>query len=109
LHSLVVRRGGEVVAHRPLLAASDEVEVPLAGPGGWLDARCGVHPGEPAAQIFVVEHPFAVLSDPEGRFTLSGIPARRIALEAQGLSSQHAETSIDLTPGAAPEITLTLK
>lgn len=81
------------------VSAEGEIERRLRVPG-LLHLRCETHPGA-RGWIWVTEHPYAVLTDPDGTFGLGGIPAGHYVLHVWHEAFSSAMQEIDLTAGEA--------
>jgi plastocyanin len=79
----------------------DERPIPsvLFDAPGLVTVRCDIHE-HMRALILVLDTPHFVMSDPEGRFRLSGLPAGRYMLKAWLTSKTTLERSVELTGGS---------
>jgi plastocyanin len=80
---------------------SDEVPIPsvLFDVPGLVTVRCDIHE-HMRALILVLDTPYFVLSDPEGRYRLSGLPAGNYTLKAWLTSKTTREQPVHLTSGS---------
>ena len=80
---------------------SDEVPIPsvLFDTPGLVTVRCDIHE-HMRALILVLDTPYFVISDPEGHYRLSGLPAGRYTLKAWLTSKTTREQPVSLTNGA---------
>ncbi len=105
LHTARVTRDGHAVRNAPLPPG---IAAPaLTGlPPGWYTLSCQNHATERAA-LLVVDHPYATVTDGEGRFHLGGVPAGdlHLVVAREGRATAHrtvhvagarVETAIDL-------------
>jgi plastocyanin len=67
---------------------------------GLVTLRCDIH-DHMRALILVLDTPHFVVSDGEGRFRLSGLPAGRYTLKAWLSSKTTLERAVDLASGSA--------
>jgi plastocyanin len=72
---------------------------------GLVTVRCDIHE-HMRALILVLDTPHFVLSDPEGRFRLSGLPPGRYTLKAWLSSRTTLERSVELTSGSTLRVNL---
>ena len=80
---------------------SDEMPIPsvLFDTPGLVTVRCDIHE-HMRALILVLDTPYFVISDPEGHYRLSGLPAGRYTLKAWLTSKTTREQPVSLTNGA---------
>jgi len=81
---------------------SDERPIPaeVFDVAGLVTVRCDIHE-HMRALILVLDTPYFVLSDTEGRYRLEGLPAGHHVLKAWLDSKTTLERHVDLQPGAA--------
>lgn len=72
---------------------------------GLVTVRCDIHE-HMRALILVLNTPYFVLSDANGRFRLSGLPPGRYTLKAWLSSETTLERSVELTSGSALRVNL---
>jgi plastocyanin len=72
---------------------------------GLVTVRCDIHE-HMRALILVLNTPYFVLSDANGRFRLSGLPPGRYTLKAWLSSETTLERSVELTSGSALRLNL---
>jgi plastocyanin len=72
---------------------------------GLVTVRCDIHE-HMRALILVLDTPHFVLSDPEGRFRLSGLPPGRHTLKAWLSSKTTLERPVELTSGSTLRVNL---
>lgn len=72
---------------------------------GLVTVRCDIHE-HMRALILVLDTPHFVMSDPEGRFRLSGLPPGRYTLKAWLSSKTTLERPVDLTSGSTLRVSL---
>lgn len=72
---------------------------------GLVTVRCDIHE-HMRALILVLDTPHFVLSDPEGRFRLSGLPSGRYTLKAWLSSKTTLERPVELTSGSTLRVNL---
>ena len=79
----------------------DERPIPsvLFDAPGLVTVRCDIHE-HMRALILVLDTPHFVMSDPEGRFRLSGVPAGRYTLKAWLSSKTTLERPVEVAGGA---------
>jgi plastocyanin len=84
---------------------SDEVPIPsvLFDVPGLVTVRCDIHE-HMRALILVLDTPHFVLSDPEGRYRLSGLPAGNYTLKAWLTSKTTREQPVHLTSGSTLKV-----
>ena len=78
---------------------------------GLQALRCGVHPQEQAGNtsyIAVFHHPFAALSDAQGRFKFKGVPIGKLELEAWTTKTGSASVEILLSAQAVTKTRIQL-
>jgi plastocyanin len=80
---------------------SDEVPIPsvLFDVPGLVTVRCDIHE-HMRALILVLDTPYFVISDPEGHYRLSGLPAGHYTLKAWLTSKTTREQPVSLTNSA---------
>jgi plastocyanin len=80
---------------------SDEVPIPsvLFDVPGLVTVRCDIHE-HMRALILVLDTPYFVISDTEGRYRLSGLPAGHYTLKAWLSSKTTRERPVELTNGS---------
>jgi plastocyanin len=80
---------------------SDEVPIPsvLFDTPGLVTVRCDIHE-HMRALILVLDTPYFVITDAEGRYRLSGLPAGHYTLKAWLTSKTTREQPVSLTNGA---------
>jgi plastocyanin len=67
---------------------------------GLVTVRCDIHE-HMRALILVLDTPYFVTSDPEGRFRLSGLPSGRYTLKAWLSSKTTLERPVELSSGSS--------
>ena len=72
---------------------------------GLVTVRCDIHE-HMRALILVLDTPHFVLSDPDGRFRLSGLPPGRYTLKAWLSSRTTLERSVELAGGSTTRVNL---
>jgi plastocyanin len=72
---------------------------------GLVTVRCDIHE-HMRALILVLDTPHFVLSDPDGRFRLSGLPPGRYTLKAWLSSRTTLDRSVELTSGSTIRVNL---
>lgn len=72
---------------------------------GLVTVRCDIHE-HMRALILVLDTPHFVMSDPEGRFRLSGLPPGKYTLKAWLSSKTTLERPVDLTSGSTLRVSL---
>ena len=72
---------------------------------GLVTVRCDIHE-HMRALILVLDTPHFALSDPEGKFRLSGLPAGRYKLKAWLSSRTTLERPVELSGGSTLSVTL---
>jgi plastocyanin len=79
----------------------DELPVParIFDHPGLVVLRCDIHE-HMRGLILVLDSPYFVLTDPEGRYRLDGLPAGRHILKVWVDSRTTLERAVDLAPGA---------
>ncbi len=85
----------------------DETPVPsvVFDVPGLVTIRCDIHE-HMRALILVLDTPYFVLSDPDGKFRLTGLPAGHYKLKAWLSSRATLERTVDLTKGSALSVSL---
>ncbi len=96
MHTLVAIRDGEALFNVPLLASGAPTTTRLREAGGFLTLRCNVHPAEPESRLLAIAHPFFGWTDPEGRLTLSGVPAGQLRIGAAQGERATGEAAVEL-------------
>lgn len=86
---------------------SDETPIPsvVFDRAGLVTLRCDIHK-HMRALILVLETPHFVVSDGEGKFRLSGLPAGRYTLKAWLNSKKTLERPVELSSGATLRVNL---
>ena len=86
---------------------SDERPIPsvLFDVAGLVTIRCDIHE-HMRALILVVDTPHFVLSDPEGRYRLTGLPSGRFTLKAWLNTKTTLERPVELSNGSAVRVDL---
>ena len=84
---------------------SDEVPIPsvLFDAPGLVTLRCDIHE-HMRALILVLDTPYFVISDAEGRYRLSGMPAGQYTLKAWLTSKTTREKPVNLTSGSTLKV-----
>ena len=84
---------------------SDEVPIPsvLFDVPGLVTVRCDIHE-HMRALILVLDTPHFVMSDTEGRYRLSGLPAGHYTLKAWLTSKTTREQPVSLTSGSTLKV-----
>lgn len=84
---------------------SNEVPIPsvLFDAAGLVTLRCDIHE-HMRALILVLDTPHFVMSDTEGRYRLSGLPAGRYTLKAWLTSKTTREQPVTLTSGSTLKV-----
>lgn len=72
---------------------------------GLVTVRCDIHE-HMRALILVLDTPHFTLSDPDGRFRLSGLPPGRYTLKAWLSSRTTLDRSVELTSGSTTRVNL---
>lgn len=72
---------------------------------GLVTVRCDIHE-HMRALILVLDTPYFALSDPDGRFRLSGLPAGHYTLKAWLTSKTTLERPVELTSGSTLRVNL---
>ncbi|MEP7120906.1 MAG: carboxypeptidase-like regulatory domain-containing protein [Byssovorax sp.] len=110
LHTLVAVKDGRTLFNTPLLPSGEPSHVGFREAEGLVTLHCNVHPGaaEAEGQILVLGHPFFTRTDEQGRFELHGVPAGRMKIATAGSGRPAAEQAVELEPGGATTVTLTL-
>ncbi|RKY21009.1 MAG: hypothetical protein DRQ55_05735 [Planctomycetota bacterium] len=94
------------VLNRPVLQEST-TKVMFRRAQGLLELSCSVHAGqEPGARLLVLGHGFFTRSDAEGRFSLSGVPARRLGVSALTAEDATLAATVHVTLAAGQELEL---
>ncbi len=76
---------------------------------GLLRVACSVHgSAEPSSSVLTLAHPFAVRTDAEGRFELTGVPAGELELRALSGDRIGAPSALALGEQGSEEIDLLL-
>lgn len=70
---------------------------------GLVTLRCDIHE-HMRALILVLDTPYFVVTDPEGRFQLKGVPAGRYTLKAWIDSRNTRATAVEIADGAALKV-----
>lgn len=70
---------------------------------GLVTLRCDIHEHMRGA-ILVLNTPYFVMTDAQGRFTLKGLPAGRYTLRAWLSSKTTLEQPVELKPGATTKV-----
>ena len=72
---------------------------------GFIDVRCNPHPEE-AASILIFDHPYAAVTDADGTFIVSAVPAGSHDVWVWHAGTASRWGSVDVRDGAATEITI---
>jgi plastocyanin len=85
----------------------DETPIPsvVFDAPGLVTVRCDIHE-HMRALILVLDTPHFVMSDADGRFRLSGLPAGRYTLKAWVSSRTTLERSVELSSGSTVHVNL---
>jgi plastocyanin len=85
----------------------EETPIPsvLFDTAGLVTVRCDIH-DHMRALILVLDTPYFVMSDAEGRFRLSGLPSGHYKLKAWISSRTTLEHSVDLSGGSTVHVNL---
>ena len=87
LHTVRVYKDNAVLLNVPAITRQSEHRFTFDQAHGETRIVCGVHEAagtEAPARLVVLSHGFSTLTDAQGSFHLSGIPARRVALAVMG-------------------------
>jgi hypothetical protein len=106
---IVHRDGGEVLA---TIRETDEGQVVpndrVLARAGILELGCEVHPWT-RAWIAVFDHPYFVMSDPGGEFTIDSLPPGRDQVRAWHPRLGPVQDSVTVPAGEATQVVLRLK
>jgi len=97
----------DLVINYPVLAGGRR-ELMFRRDYGVLVLSCSVHGEEQSARVAVVDHPFAVISDAAGRFTLAGVPEGEVTLEVVGPDDATALHTVAVVGQGEVSATVTL-
>ncbi len=110
LHTLrAAWEGGAWLRNVPVLGSGAPSTLEISEGGELLTMRCTVHAEEPPSTLRVIHAPFIAVTDAAGRFSLAGVPAVPVTLEAEGaggrgradVTGQVTALTLQLHPGAA--------
>ncbi len=109
LHTLrAVWANGTWLRNVPVLGSGAAAGLEVAEGGDWLNLRCTVHADEPGSSLKVIHAPYIARTDSSGRFTLPGVPALPVRLEAASPLATASVVHVDVAAEAPPAVRLVL-
>jgi len=70
---------------------------------GFIEVACNRHPGE-VAYVLVFEHPFAVITDDDGAFSIPDVPAGSHQLRVWRAGAIAAQKMVEVKEGAVADV-----
>jgi hypothetical protein len=111
LHTLVAAKEGAALFNMPLLSSGEPRRAQIQEPHGHITVRCNVHDSsrEKEGHLYVLSHPFFTMTDGQGRFRLSGVPAGSLRLLAVREGQRSREEALELAPRGASVVRLKIE
>jgi len=104
LHSAVFSGAHRFVLNHPVIPG-EQSRLMFPRARGMLSLVCSVHgEGEHPARVLVVEHPFATITDGQGRFRLPGVPAGRLVLATWSAAGVEFRRELVLGAGESQQL-----
>ncbi|MFT4542577.1 MAG: succinate dehydrogenase hydrophobic anchor subunit [Planctomycetota bacterium] len=101
LHTIVITDGSDRrLANYPMLG-HDGRELMFHRQHGLIDIGCSVHSDESSARFLVLANPFHTRTAADGSFTLTGVPAGELQLEAWSPTGQAMLDGVSLPVSGA--------
>ena len=102
---------GDSAARAAILLGKDEQVIPTELPAkspGLVTVRDADH-AWPRAYLAVFDHPYFVVTKPDGAFTIDGVPAGKHTLVAWHERTGRSEQSVEVPANGSAKVTLSLR